>query len=61
MGHLANPAAKLLQFLVREKLIAALDEELVDPCMQVHFLDPKIVVGLDKNLGDDEAGLLAVN
>jgi len=36
-------------------------EELVDPHVEGHFLDPEIMLGSDKDLGDGEAGLIAAD
>jgi len=60
-GCLTNPAKKLLELLFRKKIIAALGEELVDPRMESHLLDPKFILGLDKNPGVGVADLLAVD
>jgi len=38
-----------------------LGDELVDPSMEGHLLDPKFLLGSDKNPGHVIAGLLAVN
>jgi len=49
LGHLTNPSVKLLWLLFRKEILAALGEELVDPHMEGHLLDPKFILGSDKN------------
>jgi len=61
LGHLINPAVKLLKLLFRKEIFVALAEELVGPHMESHLIDPKFVLGLDKNPCDGEADLLAAD
>ena len=55
-----NPAAKLLNLLFSKEILVLLGEELVDPCMESHLLDPKFMLGSDKDPCNGEAGLFAV-
>jgi len=57
-GHLTNPATKLLELLFRKKLLAVLGEELVDPQVKGFLLDPKFILGSDKDPSNGAVGLL---
>jgi len=42
-------------------ILVVLGEPLIDPHMEGHFLDPKFILGSDKNSGNGEASFLAVD